>query len=786
MKKKKIKKAKPLKKEQVDARFRVDNKEELMKGHRARNAALFYLIFFASICYILWRIFFTLPLEYGIASIICSIVLVCCEAVTIVETFTHFNNARKVKFPEMPVIPDDMYPTVDVMIATHNEDTDLMYKTINGCQYMKYPDKSKVTICVCDDKNRPEMKELCQKMGVEYFGFDGNKHAKAGNLNYALPQTHSELIAIFDADMIPTSDFLLETVPYFFSRDMIKDEKTGEWRKRTENDEPSKEKELGYVQTQQSFYNPDPLQRNLYMEGSAPNEQDYFYRSVNVARMHSESSAFAGSNTLFSRRILEEVGGFATHSITEDFATSIPILGKGYRSIAVAKELAHGLSPEDVYGFIKQRQRWSRGAAQGIMTKHFWFSGMKLKQKWAFLVAYGYWWTFVRRFIFVLSPILYALFNIRFADVTFLQIMAIWLPYYIIYNLGLKIMSGETTSALWSDRIDTIQFPYMIGPIIKGTLMIPQKTFFVTPKDRQTGKNSNIKLAWPHIILTILTLVTISICINQLIVDNNGGAPIVLFWAFYNLFALVSAIVYYAGRENARYSERVPVPIPVEIHYANRIIHANTSDVSEGGMAIKISNPEYLPYDEDFFVKATFKNYESHMRLTVVQVRKDDDGWLYSTRITEIDDYNKGEYMQILYDRSHLFPRIVDVGIVKDFRIIFAGLTQKPKSGERRLPRIDFKKDFPIASGGSVYIIDFNFKYLTLKKTASTPAQLSIMFPGNIEVKCSIDEELNQKKGLFDSTRLYKIENWEELIQRDEFRTSLHSIVSEIAKANEN
>lgn len=191
-------------------------KKIILEGGKYRKLLLFIAVFTVSFTYIAWRLLFTLPLKYGVISLTVGIILFIAEAMTAVETFTHFRNAYKVKYPEMPVIPDDMYPDVDVLITTHNETEDLLYKTVNGCKFMKYPDKSKVHIWLCDDKNRPEIKEMADRMGVGYVGFSGNIHAKAGNINYALTQVSAPLFATLDADMIPTSDFLMEIVPYFF------------------------------------------------------------------------------------------------------------------------------------------------------------------------------------------------------------------------------------------------------------------------------------------------------------------------------------------------------------------------------------------------------------------------------------------------------------------------------------------------------------------------------------------------------------------------------------------
>lgn len=136
------------------------------------------------------------------------------------------------------------------------------------------------------------------------------------------------------------SDFLIELVPYFFIEG----------------------KKMGFVQSPQSFYNPDLFQFNLYAEDSIPNEQNFFFRQVQLTR--NNSVIYAGSNTILSREALKEVGGFYTESITEDLATGMLIQSKGYQTYAVAKVLANGLAPSDLLSLYKQRERWARGCIQ--------------------------------------------------------------------------------------------------------------------------------------------------------------------------------------------------------------------------------------------------------------------------------------------------------------------------------------------------------------------------------------------------------------------------------------
>lgn len=312
-----------------------------MKFKTIRNHFLIISSMLMTIIYLIWRIFFTIPFGDGIVSIISAIILLVVEILGMFEAAIHYYNMSEISYPVKPEVDESLFPDVDVFIATYNEPSELLYKTINGCTNMEYPDKSKVHIYICDDGNREEIKNLADSMKINYLTRTDRKGSKAGNLNNALKNSRSPLIVTFDADMIPMHDFLTSTIPYFIS-----DEK------------------VGFVQTPQSFYNPDLFQYYLYSEGRIPNEQDYFYRDVQISRNKSNSVIYGGTNTVISRAALEEIGGFYTNAITEDFATGLIIQSKGYKCYAIDEIHASGLAPADLISLIKQRERWSRGCIQ--------------------------------------------------------------------------------------------------------------------------------------------------------------------------------------------------------------------------------------------------------------------------------------------------------------------------------------------------------------------------------------------------------------------------------------
>ena len=286
----------------------MNTRGRLLGFLRSWNKRIWFILsMISTILYLVWRIFFTIPFAYGIVSIVAGITLLIVEILGMVEAFIHYANMYSVEGYPLPEVEKELFPEVDVFIATYSEDCELLYKTINGCKHMEYPDKSKVHIYLCDDNRRTKMRELAAKMGVNYLDRPDNKGAKAGNLNNALAHSTSPYVVTFDADMIPKSDFLMKTIPYFVDCEIKnKDRKVED------------QIQLGFLQTPQCFYNPDLFQFNLFSERRIPNEQDYFYKDIQVARTKSNSVIYGGSNTVLARAALEAIGGFYTEAITEE------------------------------------------------------------------------------------------------------------------------------------------------------------------------------------------------------------------------------------------------------------------------------------------------------------------------------------------------------------------------------------------------------------------------------------------------------------------------------------
>ena len=730
-----------------------------------RKKLWFWLMTVTSVIYILWRLFFTLPLHAGIVSLIAGIALFVAEFISMLEAVIHYICMSKDKAPEFPVIPESDYPHVDVLIATHSEEPELLFKTINGCKHMEYPDPSKVHIYLCDDNDRPEMAKLAQKMGVGYFGLSGNKLAKAGNLNNALSKTDSPLVVTFDSDMIPRSSFLMKTVPYFFLPEMILED--GVWRKRTE-EELDPDYKIGFVQTPQSFYNPDLFQFNFFAESNIPNEQDYFFKEVNVGRNSSNSAIYAGSNTLISRRALEDVGGIRTKTITEDFATGIDIQAKGYTCFAIDEVLASGLAPDDFPNLLKQRQRWGRGCVQTIRSARFLLGKLPFLSKLSYLSCLLYWWTFLRRIVYILSPILFTVFGVLVVRTELWGILLIWLPSYLIYNHSLRLMSGKIRDQKWSNIVDTILCPYMILPILAETFGIRMRTFVVTSKEKTGTKSAKIIYAIPHLILLAASIVGIYFSIERMMLYKNILGLVVLFWLCMNTYFLTMAVFFLLGRINYRSSERFQAEIPVTFSVGTRTVHGTTCDISENGLSFVTDFPEFLHGIVDFELRDG--KWAARVSGEVVQVGQFGNQWKYGVKLTELPFEEKQNYAQIVFDRLPTLATEIKTGAVKDLLVFFKRKTASSVLSQRKLPRIVLNTSMRTDNGSVVHVLDYNYQYMLL--TGAVPDSEFDLYMGRTALHLK-----KTQSSIGGKDNLFEIENWENISDSLELHEALLELI---------
>ncbi|MFI3176318.1 MAG: glycosyltransferase [Eubacteriales bacterium] len=747
-------------------------KEEKVITKRTKQI-WFFVNTFCTVVYLIWRGFFTLPLEHGWVSIILGLALFIVEIIGMAEAIVHFCNMKEVNEIPLPVVPEDRYPHVDIFVATYNESEELLYKTINGCKFLEYPDKNKVHIYLCDDSRRSSMKQLAETMGVSYFDRPNNDHAKAGNLNSALGRTKSPLVVTLDADMIPNRDFLMKTVPYFVQRE-IENEKL----------EEKDRKYMGFVQSPQAFYNPDLFQSNLFSEGRIPNEQDYFYRDIQVARNSSNSVIYGGSNTVLSRSAINDIGGFYTDSITEDYSTGILMQKKKYVCIAISEVLATGLSPTDMQSLISQRVRWGRGVIQSNRKLGIWRSKeLTFAQKMNYWASKVYWYSSIKRLIYFLSPLVYILFGYMVVECTIIEVLIFWLPMYLTSNISLKLLSDNIRSTKWTGIYETAMFPFTIVPITLETFGISMKKFVTTSKDQNVGKNnSNFMYLMPFALFILLSVAAVVKCFLLMIGGNAMGLSVIMFWLIFNLYLLIMAAFFVSGRAVLRKSERSPIQVNCTICLEDKNVECVTGDISESGFTITLEKAIDLPEKEPIDFTFNSEPYDASVNAKLVYVRQDEDGWKYAFYINDYKN-SYGNYLQIFHDRVPTLPQKLSkrTGVFDDLRINMMRRLQVQSYENRKKPRVDMDVIIKDEKGKQYHLADFNYQYISLHNQSDIlPDEISLILPceENIILKCVKEESV-----LTDRT-LYHIKNYDKLSQNSSTKQMMEDWVFTHQKIN--
>lgn len=546
----------------------------------------------ANTFYLLWRIFFTMPTERTFLSLFFAIGLLFAEFLGIFELFVYLYGATNAVTPSLPTVSTEHFPDVDVFIATYNEPVSLLRKTIVACKNMNYPTSKCVTIFLCDDGNRDEMHTLAKELGVQYLCRESNHGAKAGNLNNALRQSHAPLIATFDADMIPMKNFLLNTVPYFLDE--------------SEN--------IGFIQTPQCFYNADLFQAKLHSSSRIPNEQDYFYRNVQLTKNRTNTVIYGGSNTVISRKALEEVGGFYEDSITEDFATGILIQSKGYRCYAISTPLASGLAPNDLKSLMKQRERWARGCIQTIKQLNIYgLKGLSLTQKISYTSAISYWYAPIKRFFYIMSPIAFTVFGIQVIRASLIEIILFFIPTYLLTNAAVRGFCNHIRNARWTNIYETITSPTLIKCVLLETFGFSENNFSVTNKSSHVDydQSYHYERARPFFFYIICSLIGIMNIFIYMPGYTTLNYLILLFWLITNLLYIIIALFFilefHQTNTDIHYKEKL------KFHLKNDkgSYHAITSEISDTYLRFTTNHPLDIEDGDSFHVRFDNPNAET-------------------------------------------------------------------------------------------------------------------------------------------------------------------------------
>ena len=449
---------------------------------------------------------------------------------------------------------------------------------------------------------------------------------------------------------------------------------------------------------------------------------------MQVARNKSNCVIYGGSNTVISREALNDVGGFFTKSITEDFATGIKIQQKGYICYAINKVLASGLSPTDLKSLINQRIRWGRGCIQTGRRVHICLSRhLSLAQKANYLASIWYWYASWKRLIYIMSPILFATFGVLVVKCSLIEVLIFWLPMYISSNISLKMMSRNIRTTKWTNLYETTIFPFMMIPVLLETFGISMKKFKVTQKDAKQNKKKDWVYAIPHTILIILSVIGIANCIRWTFTTGRIDYFVILFWLFVNLFNLVMSLFFVMGRNAVRKNERQVAEIPCTITARYGSYKGVTRDISEGGVAVIIPYAFDVDEEEICGIQLDSDRYHAAIEGKIVSVTKSKQGWCYVFGVTGLKD-SRQDFLQLIYDREPSLPDNLDESLSSfdDLRLNITRRVVKSDFQNRKKARIPVMKNFTTNMGDKVKMINFNYQFALFELGVFAPDHFTI------------------------------------------------------------
>ncbi|MBQ1384245.1 MAG: glycosyltransferase, partial [Firmicutes bacterium] len=269
----------------------------------------------------------------------------------------------------------------------------------------------------------------------------------------------------------------------------------------------------------------------------------------------SNSVILAGSNTLLRRSAVEAIGGFVTGTVTEDFSTGIELEKNGYTGVSIDEVLADGLPPMDFGSFVRQRRRWARGCIQsGRKTKYLKSKSLSLRQKVNYFSSIVYWYSSLKRLIYMVAPMLFCLAGIGVMRCEPWEIALFWFPFYACVHLCIYNFSDKIRSLRWTNIYETVLMPFLLPAVFKELFGFHQTIFDVTSKKQEAGsRRQKARFLAPFVFLLLLNILSLALIILRSFAEQGFHYVLLVVYLLVNFYYLITACRVVTG--SAKYTE---------------------------------------------------------------------------------------------------------------------------------------------------------------------------------------------------------------------------------------
>ena len=243
-----------------------------------------------------------------------------------------FNNAEEI-------------PYVTIQLPVYNE-LYVMERLLKNIALLEYP-REKLEIQVLDDSTDESVETTAteikivkeQGIDIQHIRRTNRQGFKAGALKEGLEIAKGEFIAIFDADFLPKSDWLYQTVPYF------------------------KNPEIGVIQTRWGHINRNystltkiqafALDAHFTLEQVGRNSKGHFIN-------------FNGTAGLWRKECIYDAGNWEGDTLTEDLDLSYRAQLKNWKFKYLLNVETPAELPVVISAARSQQFRWNKGGAENF------------------------------------------------------------------------------------------------------------------------------------------------------------------------------------------------------------------------------------------------------------------------------------------------------------------------------------------------------------------------------------------------------------------------------------
>ena len=276
-----------------------------------------------------------------------SLILIFCYALAQLNLlFNYLRNKKKaVEGPKFDLNNPNEVPYVTIQLPVYNE-LYVMKRLLKNIAKIDYP-KDKLEIQVLDDSTdesvettAKHIKKIQEKgIDIQHIRRTNRQGFKAGALKEGLEIAKGEYIAIFDADFLPESDWLKQTVPYF------------------------KDPEVGVVQTRWGHINRNystltkiqafALDAHFTLEQVGRNSQGHFIN-------------FNGTAGIWRKECIYDAGNWEGDTLTEDLDLSYRAQLKKWKFKYLEDVVTPAELPVIISAARSQQFRWNKGGAENF------------------------------------------------------------------------------------------------------------------------------------------------------------------------------------------------------------------------------------------------------------------------------------------------------------------------------------------------------------------------------------------------------------------------------------